>query len=35
MGQLLSIPVLIAGIALIAWARRQPPILPEAATAPP
>jgi phosphatidylglycerol:prolipoprotein diacylglycerol transferase len=26
MGQLLSIPLLIAGIALIAWARRQPPV---------
>jgi phosphatidylglycerol:prolipoprotein diacylglycerol transferase len=36
MGQLLSIPVLIAGIVLIVWARRQPPIAPgapEAATA--
>ena len=30
MGQLLSIPVLIAGIILIAWARRQPPVGPAA-----
>jgi phosphatidylglycerol---prolipoprotein diacylglyceryl transferase len=28
MGQLLSIPLLVAGIALILWARRQPPIAP-------
>ena len=37
MGQLLSIPVLIAGVVLIWWARRQPPIAPgapDAATAP-
>jgi phosphatidylglycerol:prolipoprotein diacylglycerol transferase len=26
MGQLLSIPLLIAGIVLIAWARRRPPV---------
>jgi len=30
MGQLLSIPVLVAGIALIVWARRQPPADPAA-----
>jgi len=30
MGQLLSIPVLIAGIVVIVWARRQPPIAPGA-----
>jgi phosphatidylglycerol:prolipoprotein diacylglycerol transferase len=30
MGQLLSIPVLIAGIVMILWARRQPPIAPAA-----
>ena len=30
MGQLLSIPLLIAGIVLILWARRQPPIAPAA-----
>jgi phosphatidylglycerol:prolipoprotein diacylglycerol transferase len=34
MGQLLSIPVLIAGIVLIVWARRQPPLVPAAAVAP-
>jgi phosphatidylglycerol---prolipoprotein diacylglyceryl transferase len=30
MGQLLSIPVLIAGLVVIVWARRQPPIAPSA-----
>jgi phosphatidylglycerol:prolipoprotein diacylglycerol transferase len=30
MGQLLSIPVLIAGVVIILWARRQPPIAPAA-----
>jgi phosphatidylglycerol:prolipoprotein diacylglycerol transferase len=30
MGQLLSIPLLIAGIVLIVWARHQPPIAPAA-----
>ncbi len=34
MGQLLSIPVLIAGIVLIVWARCQPPIAPQAPAAP-
>ncbi len=29
MGQLLSIPLLVGGIALIAWARRQPPLAAE------
>ena len=33
MGQLLSIPVLIAGIVVIVWARRQPPIAPAAPAA--
>jgi phosphatidylglycerol:prolipoprotein diacylglycerol transferase len=28
MGQLLSIPLLFAGIVIIVWARRQPPIAP-------
>jgi phosphatidylglycerol---prolipoprotein diacylglyceryl transferase len=28
MGQLLSIPLLVAGVVLILWARRQPPIAP-------
>jgi phosphatidylglycerol:prolipoprotein diacylglycerol transferase len=34
MGQLLSIPVLIAGIAVIVWARRQPSIASESAAGP-
>jgi phosphatidylglycerol:prolipoprotein diacylglycerol transferase len=33
MGQLLSIPLLVAGIVLIIWARRQPPIVPAAPVA--
>jgi phosphatidylglycerol:prolipoprotein diacylglycerol transferase len=28
MGQLLSVPLLVAGIVLILWARRQPPVAP-------